>query len=83
MKIGRYVVDELLHTDSVGGKLYSASNPSSAETLLLKCIPIMPATAAAIEEIVRDIRVMSTIAHPYMVRFVDTFVTEATPSSLW
>lgn len=69
-----------------GSTLYFVSLDKLDMGLIMRALPVGDATREYVEQAMFDVRVMSSISHPFVARYVDCFVvpkTDKSPHLFW
>lgn len=81
--VGRYKVEKELEVFSDGSKLIQVSLPELPVKMVMRYVPITKENKALIEQMKVDIRVFSSINHPCVAKYLDSFVLDDDPLVFW
>lgn len=74
--VGRYFVDDIINRNSDGSVVYLVSLKALDMSMVMRTLPITPKSEKYVSHAMRDVRVMSSIRHPFTAKFVDAFVEQ-------
>ena len=81
--IGKYKIEKEVIEYQDGTKIFQVSLPDLSMKLLLRYVPIIFENKMLIEQMKIDIRVFSSLDHPIIAKYIDSFVLDSDPLVFW
>lgn len=85
-RIGKYKIIRTVNECEDTGTIYQVSLDKLKLDMVMRVLPVNDDTRSYVEHAMMDVRVISSIRHPFISRFVDCFVipkSEDSPNLFW